>query len=410
MAYIRYPNPDDLTIGTVISGGLPNAVLYIDASGNLAQTAGFTFASNVLSVPGPSGRVEFSLGDGVVRTMSSGAGILLSAAASTSSGTGGGQVEIRAGNGFGGSIPGTIYLTTFGGQLSLDGLTGALNLPAVLSIAANGSVTAPVLGWSADPDTGIYRVANGQVSLALNGSTSNWSQGRQVNFQDLNTVYGSSLGTGIIQNSKDSIIANGVEGTLPLGQIHTVGGTGVTNAVVYVEQISNTNPGQGGGLTLARAGGTSPTAKTAVLSGFILGALNFSGNRTSSAVASGARFQASATENWTPNFGTDLVLATNLTGATSRTDYIRFGGDGKMTFLRASGNDIAWNTDGGGSIGAVSANRPANIYATTRIAGGSLGVGNSAAATTPGTVVRKIEIFNQSGTSLGFIPVYDTIT
>ena len=39
-----------------------------------------------------------------------------------------------------------------------------------------------------------------------------------------------------------------------------------------------------------------------------------------------------------------------------------------------------------------------------------IGVGNSAAATTPGSVVRKIEIFNASGTSLGFIPVYDTIT
>ena len=41
---------------------------------------------------------------------------------------------------------------------------------------------------------------------------------------------------------------------------------------------------------------------------------------------------------------------------------------------------------------------------------GSIGVGNSAAATTPGTVVQKIEIFDASGSSLGFIPVYDSIT
>lgn len=41
---------------------------------------------------------------------------------------------------------------------------------------------------------------------------------------------------------------------------------------------------------------------------------------------------------------------------------------------------------------------------------GNLGVGNSAAATTPGTVVKKIEIFDASGTSLGFIAVYDSIT
>lgn len=39
-----------------------------------------------------------------------------------------------------------------------------------------------------------------------------------------------------------------------------------------------------------------------------------------------------------------------------------------------------------------------------------LGVGNSAAATTPGTVVRRIEVFDASGASLGFVPVYNSIT
>lgn len=39
-----------------------------------------------------------------------------------------------------------------------------------------------------------------------------------------------------------------------------------------------------------------------------------------------------------------------------------------------------------------------------------LGVGNSAAATTPGTVVRRIQVFDASGNSLGFVPVYDSIT
>ncbi len=39
-----------------------------------------------------------------------------------------------------------------------------------------------------------------------------------------------------------------------------------------------------------------------------------------------------------------------------------------------------------------------------------LGVGNSEAATTPGTVTRKMEVFDASGTSLGFVPIYDAIT
>lgn len=39
-----------------------------------------------------------------------------------------------------------------------------------------------------------------------------------------------------------------------------------------------------------------------------------------------------------------------------------------------------------------------------------LGVGNSAAATTLGTVTKKCEVFDASGASLGFVPVYDAIT
>lgn len=39
-----------------------------------------------------------------------------------------------------------------------------------------------------------------------------------------------------------------------------------------------------------------------------------------------------------------------------------------------------------------------------------LGVGNSAAATTLGTVTKKMEVFDASGSSLGFVPIYDAIT
>jgi hypothetical protein len=39
-----------------------------------------------------------------------------------------------------------------------------------------------------------------------------------------------------------------------------------------------------------------------------------------------------------------------------------------------------------------------------------LGVGNSAAATTLGSVVKKMEVFDASGASLGFVPIYNSIT
>jgi hypothetical protein len=43
-------------------------------------------------------------------------------------------------------------------------------------------------------------------------------------------------------------------------------------------------------------------------------------------------------------------------------------------------------------------------------AGMTLGVSNSTEATTPGAVVRKVEIFDSAGTSLGFVPIYDSIS
>ena len=41
--------------------------------------------------------------------------------------------------------------------------------------------------------------------------------------------------------------------------------------------------------------------------------------------------------------------------------------------------------------------------------GKTIGVGNSVAATTPGSVVAKFEILNDNGISLGYVPIYDTI-
>lgn len=49
-------------------------------------------------------------------------------------------------------------------------------------------------------------------------------------------------------------------------------------------------------------------------------------------------------------------------------------------------------------------------YGGKALAVGGIGVGNSAAATTPGTVTKKMEVFDAAGTSLGFVPIYDAIT
>lgn len=110
-------------------------------------------------------------------------------------------------------------------------------------------------------------------------------------------------------------------------------------------------------------------------------------------------------------------LTVNRPSADGGDVYFSFGNiadntkNGQFWMHKATVADILWNTDGGGDIGASGANRPNNLYVKTnaRISG-NLGVGNSAAATTLGTVTKKIEIFDASGSSLGFIPVYDAIT
>jgi len=55
--------------------------------------------------------------------------------------------------------------------------------------------------------------------------------------------------------------------------------------------------------------------------------------------------------------------------------------------------------------------RAANILNTPdRLEVGTLGVGNSAAGSTLGNVVKKIEVFDNAGNSLGFLAVYDSIS
>lgn len=51
-----------------------------------------------------------------------------------------------------------------------------------------------------------------------------------------------------------------------------------------------------------------------------------------------------------------------------------------------------------------------DMFSSAKIISNGIGVGNHLEATTPGTVVQKVEIFDITGGSLGFIPVYDTIT
>jgi len=69
--------------------------------------------------------------------------------------------------------------------------------------------------------------------------------------------------------------------------------------------------------------------------------------------------------------------------------------------------DVKIVAKGGGTLAELARFKGATRHLLVQ---GGLGVGNSAAGTTLGSVVKKIEVFDENGNSLGFIPVYDSIT
>lgn len=75
--------------------------------------------------------------------------------------------------------------------------------------------------------------------------------------------------------------------------------------------------------------------------------------------------------------------------------------NGTLTF----GNGSGTNFDLACAFGTSNMKWPGALWL-----GGGLGVGNSATASALGTLSRKMQVFSATGASLGFIPIYTTIT
>lgn len=63
----------------------------------------------------------------------------------------------------------------------------------------------------------------------------------------------------------------------------------------------------------------------------------------------------------------------------------------------------------GENVNVVPLSSGATVY-PGQVRVGSLGVGNAVAAATPGSIAKKIEVFDVNGVSLGYVPVYNSIT
>jgi hypothetical protein len=91
----------------------------------------------------------------------------------------------------------------------------------------------------------------------------------------------------------------------------------------------------------------------------------------------------------------------------------RVSGDSSGRFVILGDGKFEWGNGGAGGRDTNLYRSAANVLKTDDmlITAVGLGVGNSAAATTAvGTLARKMEVFDASGVSLGFVPIYSSIT
>jgi|GEM_PF-3729742 len=89
---------------------------------------------------------------------------------------------------------------------------------------------------------------------------------------------------------------------------------------------------------------------------------------------------------------------------------VYLSGDSYDRFQITGGGKFLWSS-GSAAFDCELYRRAANILHTPdRLEVNTLGVENSAAGSTLGNVVKKIEVFDGAGNSLGFLAVYDSIT
>ncbi|MFA6046778.1 MAG: hypothetical protein WC718_17485 [Phycisphaerales bacterium] len=105
----------------------------------------------------------------------------------------------------------------------------------------------------------------------------------------------------------------------------------------------------------------------------------------------------------------DLVTSSNAaSGSADAVVQYRVGSGAAGWSVGLDNSDadaFVWSTGSLGSGNKLRLDRDGNLRVT-----GSLGVGNSQAATTLGTVTKKVELFDAAGASLGYVPIFDAIT
>lgn len=262
------------------------------------------------------------------------------------------------------------------------------SLSGLLNIGVSGHVLVGQAGLSTNVGVQGFARNDGTINVGFYGKVSNTLGHLTSTTPNASAVaYFNNDDSGVtvldcLVNSVTKVKVNGT-GNLVLSNNLQMAGDGVADIGDFLDnRPANINAQLGLFLGTAEGSGAigflfshgTNTSPTAVLSGDLLSEVDSRGYDGSSYPVD-TSIQTYATENHTPTaHGSRLVIQTTPNTTDTPLDSL-----------------------------SVEENGDARIR-------GALGVGNSAAATTLGSVVKKIEIFDSAGASLGFIPVYNTIT
>ena len=274
-----------------------------------------------------------------------------------------------------------VSATTMGGGRLIAGLLSASDRQGYISVSASNAA-----GFATTPALYIPGQASGAAaSNVLVGGTTDITGSGGLK------VFGTTASTSTTSGALQVAGGVGIAGKLYTGSDATVGGnltvSGTTDVTAQV--IASGSVQFSGGVSVTKA-------------------LNIGYNATvlkagSDAVAAGSFYSldnvgaGAARRNWLWQLGASNTADFWNFDGSSWTKQVQFG----ATTTTFSGTGTHTFGSGGNTVTMAAG----NIRAT-----GNLGVGNSAAATTLGSVAKKIEVFDAAGSSLGFVPVYDSIT
>lgn len=301
---------------------------------------------------------------------------------------------------------------------SLEGLVGTGSVVAV----PNGSASAPGVAFASDPDSGMYRLGANRIGLATNGVVAMYvnSDGAIIvpdaaNGDPLSLGSGTAAGsivTGynrayrtinaaqngtvrlLIANSQDEIAigSDGAEGGPDASIVIRAATTQFMRGGVQRLGVTTSGADVTGALTVSTTLGVTGAATLSSTLG-VTGAATFS-----STIASGAITSTSAVIGASGQASGSTAFQARVSGDANFRIEIR--NNGTIVFGDGAGNNASL-----ASPGASLLRTPGKMLATSGI-----GVGNSASASAVGTLSKKMQVFDETGASIGYVPIYTTIT